>query len=57
MKIFVDGKEVSITGHTHDDRYYTESEVDNKLKEMPKIVVSPTEPQGLNPGDWWYKDV
>lgn len=26
------GTEVSYQGHTHDDRYYTETEIDNKLK-------------------------
>ena len=29
--LYENGTRVSLTGHTHDDRYYTESEVDTKL--------------------------
>lgn len=30
-KGYIGGTEISVSGHSHDDRYYTESEIDNKL--------------------------
>ena len=34
------GSGYSSSGHTHDDRYYTESEVDNKLKYLRPTIIS-----------------
>ena len=30
-KGYIAGQQISVAGHTHDDRYYTESEIDTKL--------------------------
>jgi len=93
----VTGKPTTFTpsSHAHDDRYYTETEVDTKLSakqnslgftpenvakkgvangyaslgadgkvpttQLPsmgtQIVVSATEPTGLQEGDWWFREV
>ena len=45
VKSALDGK--SDTGHTHDDRYYTESEMDTKLNDKAAndiITISSTQP-------------
>ena len=34
------GSGYSSSGHTHDDRYYTESEVDNKLKYLKPTIIT-----------------
>ena len=34
------GSGYASSGHTHDDRYYTESEVDNKLKYLHPTIIS-----------------
>lgn len=36
----LNGTNVSVTGHTHDDRYYTETEINNKLKPVSVTLKS-----------------
>lgn len=47
------------SSHTHDDRYYTESEINTKLNEKANtnhshMVVQTSEPWSQNVGDIWF---
>lgn len=44
---------ISDFSHTHDDRYYTETEINTKLKN--KILPQSTEPTSQSEGDYWLK--
>lgn len=44
-------------GHTHDDRYYTEAEIDQKIQDIDRDQekTSTTEPDGLYIDDFWLQ--
>lgn len=41
--------------HTHDDRYYTETEIDSKLSNKGQLYVSETKPENLTTADMWFR--
>lgn len=71
MKIFgieltFNGWPVFHQGNFNPDSKADKTELPTKLSQLENdigagaglnIVVSATEPAGLNPGDWWYKEV
>lgn len=43
------------TDHTHDDRYYTKTEVETKLSQKAQFYIAKSKPEALTSSDIWFR--